>query len=96
MEPRQFPLLVEVGDVHQIQKPNCAGPEHVVFSQEKELGSALALKMMPGEAVVPWAAAASETMRNAAIAPKKRTVTIFRRVAIAESPPGFEFWTVSE
>ena len=51
MKPRQFPPLVEDGAVHQIQKPNCAGPEHVVFLQENVLGSALALKTTPGEAV---------------------------------------------
>jgi hypothetical protein len=95
MEPRQFPLLVEEGAVHQIQKPNCAGPEHVVFLQEKELGSALALKTIPGEAVDFAAAAACEAIRNAAIAPKKSIVTKFRRVAIVESPPGFRFWTLS-
>jgi hypothetical protein len=89
MEPRQFPLLVEEGAVHQIQKPNCAGPEHVVFLQEKELGSALALKTIPGEALVFSSARAWETVTNAAIAPKKRTVTKFRRVAIGRSLPGF-------
>jgi len=91
MEPRQSPLLVEVGAVHQIQKPNFAGPEHVVFLQEKELGSALALKTMPGEVVAFGAAADCVTIRNAAIAPKKRTVTRFRRVAIVRIPPGFRF-----
>jgi hypothetical protein len=91
MEPRQFPLLVEVGDVHQIQKPNCAGPEHVVFLHEKELGSALALKTIPGEAVVFWAAAACGTISNAAIAPIKSGVTMFRRVAISDLPRSFRF-----
>jgi hypothetical protein len=91
MEPRQSPLLVEVGAVHQIQKLNCAGPEHVVFLQEKELGSALALKTIPGKAVAFGAAAACETITNVAIAPKKRTVAKFRRVAIAVSPRVFEF-----
>ena len=61
MKPRQFPLLVEEGAVHQIQKPNCAGPEHVVFLQENVLGSALALKTIPGEAVDFAAAALCET-----------------------------------
>jgi hypothetical protein len=89
MEPRQSPLLVDEGAVHQIQKPNCAGPEHVVFLQEKELGSTLALKTIPGEVVGFWAAAACEAMRNATIASKKRTVTKFRRVAIVWSPPAF-------
>jgi hypothetical protein len=89
MEPRQSPLLVEEGAVHQIQKPNCAGPEQVVFLQEKELGSALALKTIPGEAVGFWAAAACVTIRNAAIAPITRTVTMFRRVAIIGSPRSF-------
>ncbi len=91
MEPRQSPLLVEEGAVHHIQKPNFAGPEHVVFLQEKELGSALALKTMPGEVVAFGAAADCVTIRNAAIAPKKRTVTRFRRVAIVRIPPGFRF-----
>lgn len=89
MDPRQTPLLVGEGAVHQIQKPNCVGPEHVVFLQEKELGSALALKTIPGEVVVFWAAAASETSGNAAIAPKERIVTSFRRIAMAGSPRTF-------
>ncbi len=96
MEPRQSPLLVEVGAVHQIQKPNCAGPEHVVFLQEKELGSAFALKTIPGEVVVCCGpAAACVTITNAAIAPIKRPITRivkrFRRVAIAGSPGVFDF-----
>jgi hypothetical protein len=89
MKPRQFPLLVEEGAVHQIQKPNCAGPEHVVFLQEKELGSALALKTIPGEAIGSWAATACQAIGNAAIATKKRAVTKLRRITIAGSPPGF-------
>lgn len=91
IEPRQSPLLVEEGAVHQIQKPNCAGPEHVAFLQEKELGSALALKTIAGEAVVFWPAADCVNIRKAAIAPQKRTVTRFRRVAIAISPRVFNF-----
>lgn len=94
MEPRQSSLPVEEGAVHQIQNPNCAGPEHVVFLQEKALGSALALKTIPGEAVVFWAAA-SETIRNAAIAPKERIVTSFCRIAMAGSPRSFRFRTFS-
>lgn len=86
MEPRQSPLLVDDGAVHQIQKSNCGGPEHVVFWQEKELGSPLALNMTPGEVVGFGTAAACETIRNAAPAPKKRAVTKFRRVSIVGSP----------
>ena len=82
-------MLVELGAVHQIQKLNCGRPEHVVFLQEKELGSALALKTIPGKAVDCWADAACEAIRNAAIAPKKRIITKFRRVASVGSPAVF-------
>jgi hypothetical protein len=91
MDPRQSPLPVEEGVVHQIQKSNWARPEHVVFLQEKELGSALALKTIPGEAVGFWAATTCQSTRNAAIAVKKRAVTKLRRVTIAGSPRVLDF-----
>jgi hypothetical protein len=83
------------GAVHQIQKPNCAGPEHAVFLQENELGSALALKAIAGEAVRVAAVSDCESIGNAVVAPKTRTITIFRRVTITESPLGFDLDFIS-
>lgn len=57
--------------------------------QEKELGSPLALRRIPGT-VGFGAAAACETIRNAALAQKKKA-TEFRRVSIVGFPPGFDF-----
>jgi hypothetical protein len=76
MEPRQFPLLVEEGAVHQIQKPNCAGPEHVVFLQENVLGSALALKTIPGEAVVFAAPSAGAALTKNKLKPRSMSVNL--------------------
>jgi hypothetical protein len=76
MEPRQFPLLVEEGAVHQIQKPNCAGPEHVVFLQENVLGSALALKTIPGEAVDFAAPSARAALTKNKLKPRTMSVNL--------------------
>jgi hypothetical protein len=62
-----------------------------VFLQEKELGSALALKTIPGEAVGFWAVTPFETITNATIAPSKRAVTELRRISIAGSPRVLDF-----
>jgi hypothetical protein len=62
-----------------------------VFLQEKELGSALALKTIPGEVVGFWAATACQSIRNAAIATSKRAVTKLRRISIAGSPRVLDF-----